>query len=164
MSMIGEYLRLTELELRRAIKDPTWAYEYAQEVIEREDVNEPSIEDSRYYSTYKSWDILSFLLERVDFPVGVIAGEEAVVGSEDWGYGPPRYFRADRVAFAAEELGRRSFDDLIRGVDPGELARAETYSWHVDDTFEWARVYYDGLVEFFAAAARDSDAMLVWID
>jgi hypothetical protein len=164
MSMIGEYLRLTPLELKRAIKDPEWALQFAMEVVEAEDESEPAIDDARHFSTYKTWDILAFLLERAEFPVGVIAGEEAIAGAEDWGYGPPRFFRADRVALAAQELARRSFDDLIEGVDPKDLVRAETYAWDEDDSFEWARGYYDGLVEFFTATARDGDAMLVWID
>ena len=164
MSMIGEYLRLTPFELKRAISDPEWALEYAMGVMEREDESEPAIDEARHFSTYKTWDILGFLLERVDFPVGVIAGEDAVIGDEDWGYGPARYFLPDRVAFAADELARRSFDDLIDGVDPQALVEAGTYGWQADDTFEWARDYYEGLVGFFAAAARDGDAMLVWTD
>lgn len=48
--------------------------------------------------------MLRFLLARAEFPVNVIHGEEPFAEDEDWGYGPPRYLRPERVQLAAEAL------------------------------------------------------------
>jgi hypothetical protein len=51
-------------------------------------------------------------------------------------------------------------------VDPAELTSAEVYplGWSEANSLEWGRPWYDGLTQFFDAAARADDAMLVWLD
>nr|WP_329182869.1 DUF1877 family protein [Actinacidiphila glaucinigra] len=94
MSMIGEYLRVTAAELDRALQDPDWALDLAGKVQDAEDESEPAPAEARHFRTYKTRDMLGFLLTRADFPVDVIHGEESFAKDEDWGYGPPRYLRA----------------------------------------------------------------------
>ncbi|MGW4027478.1 DUF1877 family protein, partial [Streptomyces sp. NPDC005009] len=69
MSMIGEYLRVTAAELDRAIQDPDWALDFVEEGQNAEEETEPAPAEARYFTTYKIWDMLRFLLARVDFPV-----------------------------------------------------------------------------------------------
>lgn len=166
MSMIGEYLRVTAAELDRAIQDPDWALDFVEEVQDAEEETEPAPADARHFSTYKTWDLLRFLLARAEFPVDVIHGEEPFAEDEDWGYGPPRYLRPERVRLAAEALRATSYDQLISGVDPAELTSAEVYplGWRDPDALEWGRPWYDGLTQLFEAAARGDEAMLVWLD
>ncbi|MGW0190114.1 YfbM family protein [Streptomyces sp. NPDC003362] len=166
MSMIGEYLRVTAAELDRAIQDADWALDFAEEVQDAEEETEPAPTDARHFSTYKTWDLLRFLLARAEFPVNVIHGEEPFAEDEDWGYGPPRYLRPERVQCAAEALRATSYDALIRGVDPAELDGAEVYplGWGEPGALEWGRPWYDGLTQFFQAAASADNAMLVWLD
>ena len=166
MSMIGEYLRVTAAELDRAIQDPDWALDLVEEVQDAEEESEPSPAETRHFSTYKSWDMLRFLLTRVEFPVNVIHGEEAFAEDEDWGYGPPRDLRPERVRLAAEALRATSYAQLISGVDPAELTSAEVYplGWSEPGSLEWGRPWYDDLTLFFEAAAGADDAMLVWLD
>ncbi|MGW6643784.1 YfbM family protein [Streptomyces iakyrus] len=166
MSMIGEYLRVTAAELGRAIEDPAWALDFVEEVQDAEGETEPAPAAARHFSTYKTWDMLRFLLARAEFPVNVIHGEEAFAEDEDWGYGPPRYLRPERVRLAAEVLRATSYAQLIRGVEPAELTSAEVYplGWSEPGSLEWGRPWYDGLTQFFDAAARAGDAMLVWLD
>lgn len=165
MSMIGEYLRVTPAELERAVEDPDWALELAEQVQDTEEETEPSVAEARHFSTYKCWDMLGFLFRRAGFPVDVVHGEEPLT-EEDWGYGPPKYLPVERARLAAEALGRVSYDDLVQGVDPAELTRAEVYPliWDGAETLEWARSWYVSLVTFFSAAARTGDAVLVWLD
>lgn len=68
-------------------------------------------------------------------------GEEPFAEDEDWGYGPPRYLRPERVQLAAEALRATSYAQLISGVDPAELTRAEVYplGWSEADSLEWGR-------------------------
>ncbi|MDT0385954.1 DUF1877 family protein [Streptomyces dubilierae] len=98
--------------------------------------------------------------------MNVIYGEEPFAEDEDWGYGPPRYLRPERVRLAAEGLRTTRYAELISGVDPAELTAAEVYPrrWSEHGALEWGRAWYDGLTQFFEAAARADDAMLVWLD
>jgi hypothetical protein len=166
MSMIGEYVRVTAAELDRAIRDPDWALDFVEEVQDAEEETDPAPAKARHFSTYKTWDMLRFLLVRAEFPVNVIHGEEPFAEDEDWGYGHPRYLRPERVQLAAEALRATSYAQLISGVDPAELTRAEVYplGWTEPGSLEWGRPWYDGLTQFFEAAARADDAMLVWLD
>ncbi|MFF1335107.1 DUF1877 family protein [Streptomyces sp. NPDC058298] len=54
----------------------------------------------------------------------------------------------------------------MSGVDPAELTSAEVYPLGRSEpgALEWGRPWYDGLTQFFEAAARADDAMLVWLD
>jgi hypothetical protein len=172
MSMIGEYLRVTAAELDRAIQDPDWALDFVEEVQDAEEESGPAPTEARHFSTYKTWDMLRFLLERAEFSVNVIHGEETFAEDEDWGYGPPRYLRPERVRLAGEALRATTYTQLISGVDPAELTSAEVYplagaypiGWSEPGALEWARHWYDGLTQFFEAAARVNDAVLVWLD
>jgi hypothetical protein len=165
MSMIGEYLRVTSAELARAINDPAWALEFAESIqVDADDALPP--ESTRYFSTYKTWDMLRFLLQRTGFPIDITFGEEPFT-QDDWGYGPARYLGPDRVRLAPAALGNTSYDVLIRGVNHMELAAADVYPahhWDEPSSLEWARGYYRSLARFFTAAARDGDGMLAWLD
>lgn len=166
MSMIGEYLRVTTAELERAVQDPDWALDFAEEVQDAEEESEPAPAEARHFSTYKTWDLLRFLLARADFPVNVVHGEEPFAEDEDWGYGPPRYLRPERVRLAAQTLRITPYDQIISGVDPADLTKAEVYplGWEEPGALEWGRHWYDGLTQYFEAAAAADDAMLVWLD
>ncbi|MFE4696849.1 YfbM family protein [Streptomyces sp. NPDC056738] len=166
MSMIGEYLRVTATELDRAIRDPAWALDFVEEVQDAEEATEPAPAEARHFSTYKAWDMLRFLLARAEFPVNVIHGEEPFAEDADWGYGPPRYLRPERVRLAVESLRATSYDQLVSGVDPAELTSADVYplEWSEPGALEWGRHWYDGLTQFLEATARADDAVLVWLD
>ncbi|MGW2015602.1 YfbM family protein [Streptomyces sp. NPDC001927] len=166
MSMIGEYFRLTARELDRATEDPDWALDHIEEVQDAEAESEPSPAQARHFSTYKTWHLLSFLLERSEFPVDVIQGEAPLEKADDWGYGPPRYLTAERVRLGAEALNRLTYDQLLEGVDPQELIAADIYplGWEDRASLEWGRDWFSGLTEYFTAAAREGHAVIVWLD
>lgn len=165
MSMIGEYLRIAPSGLRRALEDPQWALEYVEQTQDFEDSYGRPPKDAMQCSTYKTWHMLGFLFTRLEFPVNVVYGEEPLA-EDDWGYGPPRYLPVERVELAARELGRISYDDLIRGVSHTELAAAGIYPlrWDSPESLEWGRGYFKQLASFFRTAAAAGDAVLVWID
>ncbi|MEU1299282.1 MULTISPECIES: YfbM family protein [Streptomyces] len=166
MSMIGEYLRVTAAELDRAIQDPDWALDFVEEVQDAEEESELAPAEGRHFSTYQTWDLLRFLLARAEFPVNVIHGEEPFAENEDWGYGSPRYLSPERVRLAAEAFRATTYTQLVSGVDPAELTSAKVYpfGWEEHGAVEWGRHWYDGLTQFFEAAAGADNAMLVWLD
>ncbi len=177
--MIGEYARVTVPELDRAISDPQWALDRVNELIEAEIGTESAGEDdtgcdavsaltpARCLDTDKAWDAIGFLLRRTGFPVDIVHGEHTLPGAEDWGYGPPRYLTAEQVRAAADALAARSVDDLFQGVTPDDLARSDIYPrivWERGESLEYVRHHLEALVPFFRAAAREGDAMLMWLD
>ncbi|MFD9516280.1 YfbM family protein [Streptomyces sp. NPDC059979] len=124
MSVNGEYLRVTPAELDRALKDPEWAWDLAEEVQDAQAEGEPAPAEARHFTTHQTWHLLGFLLQRTAFPVDVVHGEEPLA-TDDWGYGPPQYLTPERVQLAADTLHRTTYDQLIQGVDPSELTKAE---------------------------------------
>ncbi|MGW5613616.1 DUF1877 family protein [Streptomyces sp. NPDC003877] len=47
-----------------------------------------------------------------------------------------------------------------------DLTSADVYplGWNEPDPLAWGRPWYEGLTQFFEAAARADDAILVWLD
>ncbi|MFD3675302.1 DUF1877 family protein [Streptomyces sp. NPDC058613] len=84
--------------------------------------------------------MLGFLLQRSAFPVDIVHGEEPLA-TDDWGYGPQQYLTPDRVQvqLAADILQQTTYDQLIRDVDPSELAKSEVYPhiWDSPASLEW---------------------------
>jgi Domain of unknown function (DUF1877) len=66
--MSGEYLRVIPDELTRALADPQWALELAEEVRAGEEETDPPPGEARHLSTDKAWHAIAFLLERAAFP------------------------------------------------------------------------------------------------
>jgi uncharacterized protein DUF1877 len=164
--MDGEYLRVTPDELARAVSDPQWALQLVEEIEDAEEEADLSPAEARHLTTHKAWNAIAFLLERAGFPVDIVYGEEEFAEGEDWGYGPPRYLAAGRVRIAAEALAAVSYDSLTSDVDRTAFAQADIYPqiWDEPDSIEWVRGWYEPLVPFFADAARQGQAMLVWLD
>ncbi|MEV1072784.1 DUF1877 family protein [Micromonospora parva] len=174
--MNGNWLRVSPAELERARTDLGWAYELA--MAERNENSE------RWASTDKAWDGLDFLLDRLGFDVPLVLGTERFVElpdvepdsdemfdflenlEDDWGYGPPSYLAPVDVATAASRLAALTADDLIRGVDPQELKRADIYPgpWEGPRELTWLAHYLPDVQAFFAAAAGDSAAVICWLD
>jgi len=174
--MIGEYARLTSSELKHAIDDPEWALdrvEQLQDVLAEADIRVDDWDGSddppgraRLYTTYKTWHLLAYLLQRARFPVNVVYGERVLDDDQDWGYGPASYLTPDRVRYAANALDAMPYSELAQGVTAADLNAADVYPspWDDENGAEWGRDYYERLTAFFGAAADAGDAILCWID
>jgi hypothetical protein len=166
--MNGQYLRVGEDELARAVLDPGWALGFADDVREAERLGGVAPTPAgRHLSTQWTWHALEFLLRRAGFPVEVVLGEEAFAQGTDWGYGPARFLTVERVRIAAERLAAVGFDELVSGVGPGDLARAGVPPldvWDEADPLKWVREAYESLVPFFASAVAQRQAVIIWID
>ncbi|WP_246159313.1 YfbM family protein [Catellatospora sichuanensis] len=168
MGMYGLWLRVSPAELERAKSDLDWAYELADEAVVSE--KDSDISERRSFGTDKAWHALSFLLDRAEFPVSIIRGEEWFVDDlddpeADWGYGAPCYLTPEQVRQASTALADVSEGDLIRGVDVSELARAEIYPavWESQAELDWAVGDLPDIKTYFASAADAGDAVICWI-
>jgi hypothetical protein len=155
MGMIGEYARVSAQDFRRCLREPDVASAVVYEELTQE----------RRTDLDKAWHALSHLLERAGMTVDVVMGGELVDGAGDWGYGPPRYLTAEQVAAAGAQLSGLSWERLTDGVALADLDRAEIYPhiWDESDALDYVRPYYEALVAFFTTAAREGDAVLLWI-
>ncbi len=164
MSMIGQYLRLAPAELERASRDPDWAAEHAHDLYGRDD----AAAAARVHETDKAWNALDFLLTRRGFPVDVVFGEADMPwpAGSDWGYGPPRLLTAERVRAAVDALEAHAPDALADGVAPADLAAANVYPqivWERGEELDWVVSHWAYLATYLRAAAREGDALLLWI-
>ena len=154
MSMIGNYLRLSEGELQQFLRGsgPVTALLYPE--------NDSDLRPGRRLDTDKSWHLTHFLL------TGVAWGG-AEVSDEDVGYGPARYLTPAQVGLVARALADISPDELWNRFDLPRVREADIYpsDWEGNST-ERAYVlqYYGELRTFFADTAADGDAMILYIN
>jgi hypothetical protein len=99
-------------------------------------------------------------------------GSNAVLGgteigdNKDWGYGPPRYLRPSEVREVAAHLNSVSADELLADFDSDEMNASEIYphGWRDAKTErDWIREAYLRLVEHYDNAARQGDAMILFL-
>ncbi|MCA2216043.1 YfbM family protein [Jidongwangia harbinensis] len=174
--MNGNWLRVTPDELEHARNDLDWAFDLAG--------TERDGNSGRWCGIDKAWNGLDFLLNRLGFETPLVFGAESFIElpdaepdsdemfdflddlEHDWGYGPPAYLTPPQVAAAASQLARITEDDLLRGVDPAELQRAEVYpgTWDRPGELAWVAHYLPDVRTFFSAAAKDGDAVICWLD
>jgi hypothetical protein len=164
--MIAEYLRLRPHELtelrRLLVEAPDNAAEYADDLL----LGDPDEEESsRGMDTDKAWAALAHLLGKLDPPVDVIGGGEAVT-EDEWGYDAPRLLTIDEVTEAARFLEGTSFAALTRQYDAAELISAQVYPgvWDQDWALSYLEDHYTRLVAFFRVAAADREPILTWMD
>ncbi len=177
VSMNGNWLRVSPAELDRARTELDWAYDLAEEARNGE-------HPGRWAGTGRAWHGVDFLLHRRGFDVPIVFGTESLVplpdvepdsaemvdflddAAGDWGYGPPCALTPAQVAAAATQLAGLTGADLIRDVDPAELDRAECYprGWTEPGRLEWVAGHLPDAQRFFAAAAKDGDAVICWLD
>ncbi|MDJ1130658.1 YfbM family protein [Streptomyces iconiensis] len=168
MGMIANYARLTPTQLDRALRDPEWAHTHVLE-LERAawQAGQPAPSQARFLDIDKTWGALAVLLSGKNVPVEVIFGDAGIPGAPSWGTSPPHALAPERVALAAELLGRISGAELTEGADTEKLEREDVCPaiWDEgEDALEYVRKHYEPLVEFVTAAAGEGEALLVWLN
>jgi len=116
----------------------------------------------------KSWHVLHYLLtgktEEAPPPLGnaVLGGEEI---GEERDYGRVRCLTPEQVREVAAALAKISKDDLVRSVDLESMAAAKIIHTCKDQSeVELAQHYYEHMASYYAAAAANGNAMLLYID
>ncbi len=156
--MIGEYLRLAPTDLERAVSDPDAFRESVEDLY--------GSEDPRLFDVDKAWNALALVLERAGVSDAVVYGDDEIPGADDWGYGPPRSLRPERVRELAGRLADVDPARVVAAVSPAELVAEETYptgGWDDPETALWLVENLTGLARFFREAADAGMGMVVWI-
>ena len=123
------------------------------------------------YSLEKMWQALHVMLTGDpemggDPPLAwAILGNEEI--GEDLGYGPARFLTPDEVQEVAAALAGVTHEDMKEGFDPKELEESDLYpdiaDEDPDELFDELMIYFDGLVEYYSAAAESGNGMLLAI-
>ncbi|MEU2632528.1 YfbM family protein [Kitasatospora sp. NPDC007106] len=164
MSIVGRYTRLTPSQSDRAMREPGWARELAEELAEAESERQLSVADRRCHEVGTAWHALAFLLDRRGLPVDLLHGEAEVPDTAAPGYGPPRLLDPERVRLAADSLAELPPHVLTEGVTADDLAQAHVYPaglWQRGDALEVVAGHYLELAAFVRTAARYRHALLV---
>jgi hypothetical protein len=184
MSIEASYRRITPEEFKRLQADPKAAESFfgtslddlgdPEKLLARVQEQESS---HRYLGIDKDWHALHFLLtgdgELKPHPLPPPPLGNVVLGGTEtqWPstYGPVRALTPDEVRAVAEALGRISVEDLRARFSVESFNSAQIYPhgrrarWTANEAESVFRIY-PRVVEFFQAAARDGDIVLLSSD
>lgn len=167
MSMTASFLSVSPQQLQQITADPD---EIEPLLGKRFGSRFPSKKRSDYCDIDKSWQTIHFLLSQGD-PWEVTNTESLAVlgGTEfgpDMGYGPARFLTADEVKQVAAALSPIDTEELNKRFDGDKMAGADLYSFskqHPGDELEFAQSYFTDLRNFYAFAAEEGKAVLLFI-
>lgn len=159
MSMIGHFRRLEESgigELASCDEDEMASRLFGEDEPEADlDVD-------------KAWHAIHFLLcgsaDEASGPLGSAILGGTPIGP-DLGYGPARWLSADQVRAVAKALPEPA--ELISRYDSQALTDADVYPqiWDEpdDEISDFLGSHYEALRRFYAQAAAENQAMLLWL-
>ncbi len=117
-------------------------------------------------SLEKSWHVLHYLLtgepQEAPPPLGnaILGGTE--IGG-DLGYGPARFLAPQQVREVASALAPISKPDLAKRFDLDAMIKARIYPCRDYDELEMAQHHFEHLSRYYADAAKNGNAMLLYI-
>ncbi len=168
MSMIGNFRRLSEADLRRLLEEPDQIADYLYEDAQEGFGPFVDLEIDR------AWHGLHYLLTGTAWegqaPLNFIVQGGREIGETDVGYGPARGFTADEVRAIAQALARIDVQTLRARFNPQAMMTADIYpnSWDrpaaEDDTLGYLVEYYEQLRPFISEAAAAGEALLVYLN
>lgn len=143
-------------------------------------LNTPSPVDDpeRRLDIENEWQAVHFLLteefafpgqSRVPPPLSDVVMGGTVISTIDVGYGPPRYLIPDEVHNVSATLAQMDFEELGRRFDVaaynkvGGYPKLRSKGWVQEDV---APIVETALLlkDFYHAASKNGDAMLLWAD
>jgi len=123
-------------------------------------------DDENGLNLEKSWHVLHFLLtgeaENAQPPLGnaILGGKEI---GDDLGYGPARFLTPQEVQEVASALTSLKKEDLASRFDLDAMIKARIYPVRDESELELAQEYFDELSRYYADAAVDGNAMLLYV-
>ena len=161
MSMIGNFLRVSEEELEAYLKDSS--------LLEDRIYNEEDEEDPNLRDIDKAWDGIIYILtgngiqgaDLSDFEGlhAVVFSGQLIDPEQDLGYGPAHYLMPEQVKKFSEELAKKTWENLYQNYKPGDMNEKGVYPVIWDDqgeAFTYPYSYFDNLRDFYAEAAKNN--------
>ncbi|MCA9640725.1 MAG: YfbM family protein [Polyangiaceae bacterium] len=164
--MIGRFVRLPDGDLTTLLADPESIHDYLYP--EDEDTSRQVAE----LDVDKAWHGIHWLLTGTtwggDGPTAFIMRGGEQVGDEPVGQGPARGFTAEEVRGIAAALHGLSSEILHARFDPQAMETADIYPSEIwmregDEAFEYLDSYFDQLKDFVLGAAKEGEALLIYI-
>ena len=166
MGMIGYFVRLPDQDLNALFKDP----KSIRSVLYPRDRS--SARAPEKLDVDKAWQGIHWLLTGTawegDGPTAFIIQGGEQVGDVDMGYGPARGFSTAEVREIATALEGLSTEILHARFDPEAMDADDIYPSGIwvaegDEAFEYLDSYFEQLKDFVLEAAKEGEAMLVYI-
>ena len=160
MSMIGKFLQISADDLESLIQQPEAVHSY----LFPEDGEFPDCLD-----VDRAWHGLDYLLGGESWDgEGAGAAAKAVLGGteigDDLGYGPVRYLTVAQVKEVADAISQIGREELARRFDAQAMAKAGIYAFDLQDTdLEHFALYYEELKRYYEDAAKNGNAMLLFL-
>jgi Domain of unknown function (DUF1877) len=161
---------VTDFQLSEKASDPIEQQKLRAEILEdlkAAGVRLPGETPESGLSIEKSWQVIHYLLtgkiDQAPPPLGnaILGGEE--IGQER-DYGRVRFLSPVQVREVAYALSGISRDVLFQRFDIESMKAAKIYPRmdHLD--LEWVMHYFESLSRYYAEAATNGNAMLLWIE
>lgn len=165
MSMIGNLLRVTKVELEDYLKDSSL-------LEERIYNNTSDEEDPKLVEIDRSWEGILFLLtgqnlETIDHPMArVLFSGQAIDEEQDLGYGPGQYLTHREVKELNTELSKITTEELEQRYDSKRMMELEIYpnTWEEDEMINYLTDYFEILKEVFAEASKNDEAIITFLN
>ncbi len=163
MSMIGNFLSVTEAELNQYIDDSGL-------LIDR--VSDIDSESQNWIDIDKSWQAIHYILTkdpwegRVPESLVVLGGVEI---GDDLGYGPGKYITPSEVKIVAAILKNLNHEKIRSEYDPEAYEEMEIYPsgiWQEEkmEAIEYVLSYLEPLSKFYERAAKEGLAVIKYIN
>jgi len=118
----------------------------------------------------KSWHGIHFILSEIAKD-GATALESAILGGEplgeDFGYGPARVLTPSEVQAVAAAMSSITDEAFAAKFDPVAMEDGEIYPqiWERDggEALDYLQHFFPSLVTFYADAAKQGNAVVLWL-
>lgn len=164
MSMIGNFLRVSETELNSYLADSSLLEKrvYTDEMEEH---------DPQLLDIDKSWEGILFLLtgqgaENTVHPMSALFFSGQLVDeTQDIGYGPAHYLTAEQVRTLNPLIAAISTAELGARYDADKMTELGIYPemWRATGMDSYLTEYFEVLQAFYAEAAKNGEAVIAFI-
>ncbi len=165
--MIGNFLRVSTEELNEYISDSS--------KLEDRIYDEDAYNDKNLIDVDKSWEAIFFILtgksiatgEEADTPLcWTLSGPQEIDPDQDLGYGPATYTSVQQTKEINQELNKLSLEELKARYNSKLMMELGIYpeAWEHEESLSYLMENIVSLKEFYNNAARDNQAVILFVN
>lgn len=164
MSMIGNFLRVSETTLKSYLADSS--------LLEKRVYNDETEErDPQRLDIDKSWEGILFLLtgqggENTVHPMSALFfSGQLIDATQEIGYGPAHYLTAEQVRTLNPLVAGISTAELAARYDADKMTELGIYPemWRAEGMDSYLTEYFGLVQAFYAEAAKNGEAVITFI-